>query len=315
MTSKRRTIFELKEVSEQGTFEGLLSPYGIVDGGGDIVEPGAYTKTLKDQGPTRPMLWQHGSKDPIGLITLEERADGLWCKGQLLMEDDLAKRAYRFIKARIVKGLSIGFESVKDSLQAGVRHLNEIKLYEGSIVTFPMNESALITSVKSAIERKGDFNEELTEIQLCSAGYQMQSALGSALSSVVWSDMTREDKIAGVAVVLQQFTDAYTAYLPAYLDMLTETYGSMETWSKKRFETKEGRTISAATKEKLSTAHMHTKSASDILSALYADEADDLQPVTSQEKAAGEVKSEPVVIDHSAISELLSEAKESYRWN
>src|ERR1041385_5901094 len=165
MKIKSRLRLEIKDITAEGSFEGMLSPYGNVDGTGDVVEPGAYTKTLNDRGNKIPLLWQHQPSLPIGELTLEDRAEGLWCKGQLLMADTVAQRAYLFIKARIVKGLSIGFESIRDAIDNGVRHLKEIKLYEGSIVTFPANEAALIASVKNgAIEAKGDFNEELAEI-------------------------------------------------------------------------------------------------------------------------------------------------------
>lgn len=169
MKTKQRMRLEIKEISAEGSFEGLLSPYGNVDGGGDIVERGAYTKTLLDQGPTHPMLWQHKSDVPVGELTLEDRTDGLWCKGQLLMALPEAQKAYLLVKAKIVKGLSIGFESIKDAIENGVRHLKEIRLYEGSVVTFPMNEMALITSVKAKVakgkrETKDDFNEVLNEI-------------------------------------------------------------------------------------------------------------------------------------------------------
>jgi|SRR5579872_2489548 len=147
---ERKTLnFEFKQTSE-GSFEGLLSPYGgPPDGVGDIVDRGAYTKTLKDQGPTRPLLWQHNPDSPIGEITLEDRPDGLWCKGQLLMALPDAAKAFLLMKAGIVKGLSIGFLSVKDTVDGGIRRLKEIKLIEGSVVTFPCAETALITSVKN----------------------------------------------------------------------------------------------------------------------------------------------------------------------
>ena len=84
MKQKQRMRLEIKEISAEGSFEGLLSPYGIVDGGADVVEPGAYTKTLNDHGNTVPMLWQHKTDVPIGELVLEDRPDGLWCKGKLL---------------------------------------------------------------------------------------------------------------------------------------------------------------------------------------------------------------------------------------
>jgi HK97 family phage prohead protease len=319
MKTKRHVRVELKEISQEGTFEGLLSPYGgLPDSYGDVVERGAYTKTLKEMGNTRPLLWQHGTKDPIGLVTLEDRDDGLWCKGSLVMEDDLAKRAYRFIKAGIVKGLSIGYESLNDTIKSGIRHLTEIKLYEGSIVTFPANETALITSVKSALERKGDFNQELTEIQLSDGFYQMGGALRSALSSVFWAELSNEEKVAAAGEIIDQFRESYMTYLPQYLDLLAELYG--DEFKARQIEHKAGRAISAANKSTISTAHEHLKSAADILSALLSGEAEDTATgeSTSDEKSReAEPAAGPVEDDHSEISQLLQTAQEKgiYRWN
>lgn len=323
MKTKQRMRLEIKEISAEGSFEGLLSPYGNVDGGGDIVERGAYTKTLQDHGATRPMLWQHKSDVPVGELTLEDRPDGLWCKGQLLMSLPEAQKAYLLVKARIVKGLSIGFEAIKDSVVNGVRHLNEIRLYEGSVVTFPMNEMALITSVKGKGKRenKDDFNEELNEIQLQDAGYQMRSALSSALSSLFWSGLKKDEIVTASETIIQQFSDAYMAYVPAYVDLMAEYYGDLETWAKRHLETKSGRTISAATKKTLTDVHEHvtkaqehTKSATDLLSALISPEADcdpdgedtNCDTDTSDGKAATH-KTEPV--DHSAAQTLIEEIR------
>lgn len=304
MKAKLRMRLEIKEISAEGSFEGLLSPYGNVDGGGDVVEPGAYAKTLKDQGLTRPMLWQHKTDMPIGELTLEDRPEGLWCKGQLLMALPEAQKAYLLIKARIVKGLSIGFEAVKDAIENGVRRLKEIRLYEGSIVTFPMNEAAMITSVKAAGETKGDFIEELTEIQLQDAGYQMFSALRYALSSITWSDLTREEKITAAEVIIQQFNDAYMAYFPPYLDMLQELYGGMETWAAKRLEIKAGAMFSAANKETIQTHCSGIKTSAEALLALIDDVAVTSTEADTAKAKAAATKSEPV-IDHSAAQTLI----------
>lgn len=145
---------ESKALDERGTFEGLLSPYGNIDSGADQIVRGAYSNTLKAQGNKRPLLWQHKPDVPIGELTLDDRPDGLWCKGQLLMALPDAQMAYTCIK-NLKMGLSIGFDAVKDSMQNGIRILSEIRLYEGSIVTFPMNELAVITSVKTVIPWPG----------------------------------------------------------------------------------------------------------------------------------------------------------------
>ena len=221
---------EIKVISEEGTFEGLLSPYGNIDHGGDVVEAGAYTKTLKERGNVVPMLWQHMEEYPIGTLTLEDRADGLWCKGKLQLELPKAKEAHICLKGRIIKGLSIGYKAVKDSIENGVRHLKEIRLFEGSVVTFPMNEMAIVTAIKAA-ENKSDFTQELNEIQTLATFSQMQYALSNALWSVVWADASKEEKIAIVASILEQFTEAFETFFPSYLDALVEAYGPSETWS------------------------------------------------------------------------------------
>ncbi len=315
MKTKQRMRLEIKDITAEGTFEGILSPYGNVDGGGDVVEPNAYAKNLKEKGPTRPLLWQHRSGEPIGELTLEDRKDGLWCKGQLLLADSTAQKAYLFIKAGIVKGLSIGFESIKDSIENGVRHLKEIKLYEGSIVTFPMNEMALITSVKHAGETKDDFNEELTDIQLMDAGYQMFCALRCSLGSLTWdSEMDKGQKVSAASEYIQQFMDAYMAYLPDFLDMLAEQYGGMEMMAAKTtLEQKSGRMISQANMNSMKTALDHMTSAHDLISALVDSGAGDATTAkaagtstTPESQAANEPEPVP---DHSAIVTRIDELR------
>lgn len=299
--SKSRLRMEIKEITAEGAFEGMLSPYGNVDEGGDVVEAGAYAKTLADHGSKVPLLWQHKPDCPVGELTLEDRKTGLWCKGQLLMALPEAQKAYLLIKSKIVKGLSIGFESVKDAIEDGVRKLKEIRLYEGSIVTFPMNEMALISSVKGHREGKGDFNEELSENQILNSYWQMQSALGNALTSAIWSDLSRDEKVAAANTVLQQFSDAFSAFLPAYLDAIDEAYG--ETWARNNLETKSGAMISASNADKIKSACQKIKSGHDELMALL--ENDKAGMATLSTKAA--MRTEPAE-DHSA-AENLSEAE------
>lgn len=300
MKNKQRQFrMAIKSLNEDGTFEGILSPYNNVDDGGDLVEPGAFTKTLQENGNTIPALWQHKTDCPIGDLTLEDRPDGLWCKGKLLLEIPEAKKAYLLMKAKIVKGLSIGYDTIKSQVVDGVRRLKEIRLWEGSVVTFPMNTLAQVIDVKARGEAKGDFNEELLERQLLDARYQMMSALGDALSQIPWSsDLTKAEMITAAETVIEQFRAAYMEYLPQYLDLLTEIYGlDIKSWHAQR-ETKEGRRLSAATTKSLGDCHEHMKSALGILAALMDEEAgededDESDDATSKAAAAAATKSKP----------------------
>jgi HK97 family phage prohead protease len=158
--------FEIKAVEEDGIFEGRGSVFGNVDSYKEIVAPGAFTDTLaawKAQNRLPPVLWQHRSGEPIGPhLEMEERADGLYCKGQLLVNDvQRAKEARALMKAKAVNGLSIGFVTREDAYDrvTGIRTLKKVDLWEVSVVTFPANPAAQISSVKSAIDGIQTFAE------------------------------------------------------------------------------------------------------------------------------------------------------------
>lgn len=148
---------ELKEVSETGTFRGIASIYGVEDHGNDMIMKGAFTKTLSENA-TVPLLWQHRSSDVIGEVTLKEWQGKVMADGTLDMEDpDVVNKYYGKMKRKLVKGLSIGFQVIKDTWineeGKSIRQILELKLWELSVVTFPMLAGAQITSVKSKEEQ------------------------------------------------------------------------------------------------------------------------------------------------------------------
>ena len=281
-TKHRDILFEVKALQDDGSFEGILSPYGNVDQGGDVVEPGAFTDSLQTLGDVVPMLWQHNPDCPIGSMTLTDRSDGLYCKGQLILDKDAngnylvpeAAKAYTLLKAKIIKGLSIGYETVKAQTLNGVRHLKKLNLFEGSVVTFPMNLNAGVSAVKKH-ERKGDFADALGDNQLAMQFSMLLQSLRDALAPLPWSGDSRDEIMAAAQTSLDEFGAAYMAYLPTYLDFLQREYGiDTKQWKAKR-EVKEGRKISADTRKSLSDVQMHCKSAFDALDDLLSDEPDD----------------------------------------
>jgi len=155
MDNKRRIYTEIKGIGEDGTFTGIASMYGVSDLEGDIIEKGAFTKTIREN-PEVPVLWQHDEEEVIGLGTVSEKGNKIEITGKLDLEDPVAQNAYRKIKNGLVKGLSIGFMAVKKTFgeENGqfIRRLQEIKLMEVSIVTFPAMTQAQITNVKAADE-------------------------------------------------------------------------------------------------------------------------------------------------------------------
>ena len=139
--------FRVKQLNDEGTFEGLASVYDVEDLLGDVVDKGAFTKTLRASGPQRPLLWQH--RDPVGTCTVTDTGSALALKGKLSLGLQAGRDAYTLLQDQVVEGLSIGFETLKEAYVDGVRHLTEIKLWEVSLVTFPANPLATVSDVKA----------------------------------------------------------------------------------------------------------------------------------------------------------------------
>lgn len=145
--------FDVKEVREDGTFSGIASKYGEEDLYGDVIDKGAFTKTISEN-PTIPILWQHDSREVIGSGTVKEWGNKISVDGKLDLEDPTAVKAYKKMKAALIRGLSIGFTTIKSRWEEvegrSIRHISELKLWEVSVVTFPALPTAQVTRVKSA---------------------------------------------------------------------------------------------------------------------------------------------------------------------
>jgi HK97 family phage prohead protease len=145
---KQEFRFECKSISPDGTFVGLAATYNNIDLGNDMILPGAFSKTLAERGGQVPLLMGHDSRAPIGLAKLTDSSQGLMVQGELVIEADGARSAYALLKKGVIKGLSIGYDTVKSHWDGGIRKLSELKLFEISLTAFPMNPEAIITSVK-----------------------------------------------------------------------------------------------------------------------------------------------------------------------
>jgi HK97 family phage prohead protease len=138
------------------TFKGVLSSYGNVDLGGDVVAKGAYTQTLLHKGGKVKLFFDHfyGVKDVAGVAYLEDKEDGLHMTGVMPVKATDVRNAV--IKMQFMLeheeplGLSIGYNAVKSSYDLnGNRILQEIALEEASITPFPMDTRAKIYEAKA----------------------------------------------------------------------------------------------------------------------------------------------------------------------
>ena len=139
------------QVADGTRVEGYASLFGLADQGGDIVQPGAYARSLERmaaRGGSVKMLWQHDPAQPIGIWDeIREDTRGLFVKGRLLPDVARAREAAVLIAAGAIDGLSIGYRTIaaeKDT--KGRRLLAELDLWEISLVTFPMLREARVSA-------------------------------------------------------------------------------------------------------------------------------------------------------------------------
>jgi len=146
---------ELKaDGQEDGVFVGYGSIFGNKDLGNDVVEKGAFLKSINDRGARGvKLLWQHKTDQPIGIFEeVREDTKGLRVKGKLALGTQGGKEAYELMKMGALDGMSIGYRAdpakQKYDEKNKRRLLKEVDLMEISLVTFPMNPRARIQAVK-----------------------------------------------------------------------------------------------------------------------------------------------------------------------
>jgi HK97 family phage prohead protease len=152
------TRFEVKGLDEEArTFSGLAATWDL-DLGGDVIEPGAFKRTLKNWKSSKrvlPLLDSHNGSSVravVGkLMEAEETKGGLEATFEVIGGPD-GDEVFRRVKGGYVDGLSIGYSAVnvrypetEAEQNSGVyRFLKEVKLHEVSVVLWPMNPEARI---------------------------------------------------------------------------------------------------------------------------------------------------------------------------
>lgn len=173
---------EIKDVDTKSrVVSGILANWNK-DLHNDIIEPGAFRKTLLERKDRILFLNQHQWREPHGFFAeLEEMDAGLRFVSNPLPNTSFSNDALELYARGIVKEHSIGFEVIKSDWneETEIRTIKEIKLYEGSNVTLGANPNTPFTGFKSmtlqevsdmsgkiidAI-RKGNFTDE-TFLQL-----------------------------------------------------------------------------------------------------------------------------------------------------
>lgn len=156
--------FETREEGGEQYIEGYFAVFGsnyeLWPGATESIAPGAFANTLGNDvralidHETRLVL----GRNKAGTLELREDAHGLWGKIRINPNDTDALNLYNRVQRGDVDQCSFGFRIVRENTEIhedGSVHwtIEEVELYEVSVVTFPAYED---TAVKA---RKRDFAE------------------------------------------------------------------------------------------------------------------------------------------------------------
>ena len=151
---------------KKGIVTGYFSAFNNVDADGDIIRPGAFTKTIAEKGPNSAQprikhLFNHNTSQPLGvLMTLSEDSTGLAYESQIGTHT-LGQDFVKMVESNLITEHSIGFRTIKkNQLQdyegymknpsAGWFEIKEIELWEGSSLTsWGANQNTPLTSLKT----------------------------------------------------------------------------------------------------------------------------------------------------------------------
>ncbi len=147
----------IKDIDEKaGIVTGYFSIFGNKDSDNDVITKGAYKKTLSENYNRVKHLYQHDPFQPLagvknGALKVSEDSKGLYFESTI-SKTSWGRDAIQLYADGVVDEHSVGFQTVKATDKGGYREITEIKLWEGSTVTWGANDLA---RSKSALDLEG----------------------------------------------------------------------------------------------------------------------------------------------------------------
>lgn len=218
---------------EAGVVAGYLSTFWVVDSYGTAFAPGCFDKTLRERGEKLFLLYQHNPDWAIGkLSNLTVDEIGLKHESQVVDDGAEGSVALKRLRAGVPFGHSHGFRTIYERpakpdddpliftanspewakrFPEEVWVVEESKEYEGSIVTFPANDLAVITDVRSDLEMQtlAQTLEALRDGRLNAAQRALIADIAAAWQAAPelhpqpprTDDQARDDRTAALAVL------------------------------------------------------------------------------------------------------------------
>jgi HK97 family phage prohead protease len=167
---------ELKDIDIKSmTMTGYFSKFGNIDSDNDMMMPGAFKKSINDRGPeSKNQIWFLKDHNWDILLSkphvLKEDSYGLYYEAKVREDLSYAKDVLILASEGHLNEHSFGFQYIKDKRveKDNYFEVQEVKLYEGSIVSLGANSETPFLGFKSCKtnEAKSHFLiKELEKIQ------------------------------------------------------------------------------------------------------------------------------------------------------
>lgn len=169
MIERKGLRAEFRVDEQKRRISGYASTFGNVDSARDIVIKGCFLESIGRKKPK--MLYEHDKLLGLWDVVMEDDK-GLYVEGGI-PKTTLGNDVYELAMAGALDSLSIGYIAQEfEWNDKNIRLLKKVDLMEVSLVTFPANEMAKITSVKSAPQTERDFENFLRD----AGGYSREAA-------------------------------------------------------------------------------------------------------------------------------------------
>lgn len=164
MILERKSIpVELKDLDlKEGVIQAYAAAFGNWDDDNDLIEEGAFKKTIKERGPgaKQPRVKYLFNHDPDAILgvpqTLKEDSKGLYFEARIV-PTTLGLDTLKLYEAGVITEHSIGYDAITvkyDEDHPGPwgpgRVIKELRLWDISAVTWGMNSQTPTVGVKDA---------------------------------------------------------------------------------------------------------------------------------------------------------------------
>lgn len=222
-------IVEVKQIERNGVPVGVIKGHMAtwdLDRGLDRFVPGTFLESLeRHRRDNRPIRLKDHHGRTIGgfpIETVVEDEKGLFGVGEINLEVQQGREAFALAKQGVLTDFSIGFSSIEDSVENGVRVIRKAEVWESSIVDEPMNPAAKITEVKAAVpfqdlplaaqDRPWDGNAAITRVREFTDSTEQPTS--DYRRGFTWFDQSAPDQFASYKLPIADVIDGRLTAVP-----------------------------------------------------------------------------------------------------